>query len=122
MGMIQCKNIGFRIRNKAGITFCMTSYLGIKAITLGAPPKKDSKTCLQAMFLLEFQVFSVKCVNTINHTLDKFDFGVAQTMFVGNVISNAGLTARFTAGSTGLKFQFFAPGLQGWKTFFSPSC
>jgi len=90
-GMIQCKNIGFRIRNKAGITFCMTSYLlGIKAITLGAPPKK---ACLQAMFLLEFQVFSIKGVYTINHTLDKFNFGVAQAMFVGDVISNAGLTA-----------------------------
>ena len=42
-------------------------------------------------------------------------------MFVGNVICNASLATGFPTGSTGLKFQFFAPSLQGWKAFFGPA-
>merc|ERR1712018_587088 len=42
-------------------------------------------------------------------------------MFVGNVISVASLSTRFTAGSTGLYAQFFASLFEGIKTFLGPS-
>ena len=47
--------------------------------------------------------------------------GIAQSMFVGNVICDASLATGFPTGSTGLEFQFFAPCLQGWKAFFGPA-
>ena len=59
--------------------------LGIKA-TLGASAvvdfkavsdvKDKSRLVLQAMFLLELQVFLVKRVNTINHALDQFNLKI----------------------------------------------
>ena len=64
---------------------------------------------LLAMLLLEFKILVVQSIDTINHGLDKFNFGVSQTMLVGDVISTASLASRFSAGSTGLKRQFFAP-------------
>ena len=73
------------------------------------------------MLLLECDVLNVQSVDTINHGLDKLNFRVAETMLVGNIVGNASLATRFTTGSTGLKSQFFAPGLQGGKAFLGPS-
>merc|ERR1712001_163594 len=42
-------------------------------------------------------------------------------MLVGNVISVASLSTRFTTGSTGLYAQFFASLLESWETFLGPS-
>merc|ERR1712110_62262 len=42
-------------------------------------------------------------------------------MLVGNVISVASLSTRFTAGSTGLYALFLASLLEGWETFLGPS-
>jgi len=76
---------------------------------------------LHAVLLLEFQVLLVEGVDTINHGLDEGDFRVAQAMLVGNVVSVASLSARLTAGSTGLNSQFFAPGLQGLQALLGPA-
>merc|ERR1719361_2390911 len=42
-------------------------------------------------------------------------------MLVGNVISVASLSTRFSAGSTGLYAQFLASLLESWETFLGPS-
>merc|ERR1712241_97079 len=42
-------------------------------------------------------------------------------MLVGNVISVASLSTRFTTGSTGLYVQFLASLLESWETFLGPS-
>merc|ERR1712088_1250642 len=42
-------------------------------------------------------------------------------MLVGNVISVAGLSTRFTSGATGLYAQFLASLLECWKSFLGPS-
>ena len=44
---------------------------------------------LHSVFLLEFKILFPQSVDTINHGLDKADFGVSKTMLVGNVISVA---------------------------------
>ena len=41
------------------------------------------------MFLLELQILLVQGVDTVDHALDKFDLGVAQTVLVGDVVSVA---------------------------------
>jgi len=67
---------------------------------------------LHAVLLLEFQVLLVEGVDTINHRLHKLDFGVTQTVLVGNVISVSSLATRFAAGTTGLNSEFLTPGPQ----------
>merc|ERR1740129_1591721 len=73
------------------------------------------------LFLLQSNIFSVKSVNTINHSLNQLNFRVSQTMLIGNVIGTACLTTRFTTGTTGLYIQFLASGLQFVNTFLGPS-
>jgi len=76
---------------------------------------------LQTVLLLELDVGLVKFVDTVNHLLDKLDFGVTETVLVGNVVGGAGLTARFTAGTAGLQVQFLALGLQFVDTLLGPA-
>ena len=73
------------------------------------------------MLLLQSQVLLVEGVDTIDHGLNQLNFRVAQTVLVGNVISDASLAARFTTGTTGLESQLLAPGLQSGQTLLGPS-
>merc|ERR1711981_583622 len=76
---------------------------------------------LHSVFLLEYKIFLPQGVDTINHSLDKADFGVSKTMLVGNVISVASLSTRFTTGSTGLYAQYFTSVLKSWDAVLGPS-
>jgi len=76
---------------------------------------------LHAVLLLELQVLLVEGVDTVNHGLDKGDFGVTQSMLVGNVVGVASLSARFTTGSTGLDSQLLAPGLECLQALLGPA-
>jgi len=76
---------------------------------------------LHAVLLLELQVLLVEGVDTVNHGLDKGDFRVTQSMLVGNVVGVASLSARFTAGSTGLDGQLLAPGLECLQALLGPA-
>lgn len=76
---------------------------------------------LDAVLLLESNVFGVQGIDTINHALDEFDLGVTQAMLVGDVISVTSLAARFTAGTTGLNLKLFTSLLKGVKTFLGPA-
>merc|ERR1712223_1727509 len=73
------------------------------------------------VFLLQFQVFLVKGIDSINHGLHQFYLGVSQTMFVGNIIGDSSLSSRFTTGSSGLYIELFASCLQCWEAFLGPS-
>jgi hypothetical protein len=73
------------------------------------------------VLLLEFQVGFVQLVDTIDHLLDQLDFGVTETVLVGDVVGVAGLAARFTAGTAGLQVEFFALGLQLVDAFGGPA-
>ena len=75
----------------------------------------------EAVFLLKGNVLNVQSVDTVNHGLDKLDFRVAETMLVGDIVSNTSLTTRFTSGTTGLESKVLAPGLQGGKAFLGPA-
>jgi len=77
--------------------------------------------CLQAVFLLEFDILGVEGVDTINHALDEFNLRVAKTMLVGDVVGHTGLATRFTAGTTGLNLELFTSLLEGFKTFLGPA-
>jgi len=70
------------------------------------------RSYLHAVLLLEFQVLLVQGVDTINHGLDKLDLRVSQTVLVGNVVGVSSLAAGFSAGSTWLNGEFFAPLLE----------
>jgi len=76
---------------------------------------------LHAVLLLELQVLLVEGVDTVNHGLDKGDFGVTQSMLVGNVVGVASLSTRFTTGSTGLDGQLLAPGLECLQALLGPA-
>ena len=67
----------------------------------------------EAVLLLELQILLVESVDTINHGLDQLNLGVAQAVLVGNVVGDASLATRFSAGSSGLEVESFAPLLQG---------
>jgi hypothetical protein len=73
------------------------------------------------VFLLEFNILLVESVDSVNHGLDKLDLGVSETVLVGNVIGVAGVTTRFTTGSTGLKSKLLTPGLQSGGSLLGPS-
>jgi len=73
------------------------------------------------VLLLEGDVLSVQGVDTVNHALDELDLGVTQTMLVGDIVGDASLATRFTAGTTGLNLELFTPLLQGIKTFLGPA-
>jgi len=64
------------------------------------------------VLLLQFKILLPEGVDTIDHGLDKLNLGVAQAMFVGNVVGVTGLATRFAAGTTGLQAKSFAPLLQ----------
>jgi hypothetical protein len=72
----------------------------------------ESKTNLHSVLLLQFKILLPEGVDTIDHGLDKLNLGVAQAMFVGNVVGVTGLATRFAAGTTGLQAKSFAPLLQ----------
>jgi len=76
---------------------------------------------LQSVLLLELQILLVQKVDSVNHGLDKLDLGVAQSVLVGNVIGDAGLAARLTAGASGLKVQLLTARLQSGKTLLGPA-
>jgi hypothetical protein len=67
---------------------------------------------LHSVLLLQFKILLPEGVDTIDHGLDKLNLGVAQAMFVGNVVGVTGLATRFAAGTTGLQAKSFAPLLQ----------
>ena len=73
------------------------------------------------MLLLEVQVFLVERVDTINHGLNQLNFGVAETMLVGNVVGDSSLTARLTTGASGLQVEGLTSGLQGRQSLLGPS-
>jgi len=67
---------------------------------------------LHAVLLLELEVLLPEGVDSVNHDLDQLDLRVSKTMLVGDVISVASLTTRFTTGSTGLDSKFLTSGLE----------
>jgi len=71
---------------------------------------------LKPVLLFEGQVLLVEGIHTINHLLDQLNLGVSQSVLVGDVIGHAGLTTRFSPGTTGLQMELLTPGLQGFKT------
>jgi len=73
------------------------------------------------VLLLELEVLLPEGVDSINHDLDQLDLGVAKTVLVGDVISVSSLTARFTAGSTGLNSELLASGLELVNRLLGPS-
>merc|ERR1712106_242607 len=73
------------------------------------------------MFLLQCNVLFVESINTINHALDKFNFRVAKTMFVGDIICAASLATRFSSGSTRLNLELFTSLLQKFYAFLGPA-
>lgn len=64
---------------------------------------------LEAMLLLELDIFLYKSVDTINHALHQLHFGVTKPVFVGDIISDPSLTTRLATGSSWLHFQLFTP-------------
>jgi len=76
---------------------------------------------LESVLLLELKVLLVEGVDTVNHGLDELNLGVAETVLVGDVISSTSVTARFTAGTTGLEGKDLAPLLQGGETLLVPA-
>jgi hypothetical protein len=73
------------------------------------------------VFLLEFDIFLVQGVDSVNHGLDKLDFRVSQSVLVGDIVGVSSLAARFTSGTSGLEGEFFASLLEGGKSFLGPS-
>lgn len=73
------------------------------------------------MLLLEGDVLSVQGVDTVNHALDKLDLGVTKTVLVGNIVGDASLATRFTAGTTGLNLEFFTSLLESIEAFLGPA-
>jgi len=67
---------------------------------------------LQSVLLLELNVLLPEGVDSVNHDLDQLNLGVSETVLVGDVISVSSLTARFSAGSTGLNSEFLASCLE----------
>jgi len=61
----------------------------------------------EAMFGLELPILLDKGVDTVNHFLHELDLAVAEPVLVGNVVSDAGLTARLTTGASGLEMKLF---------------
>merc|ERR1719167_1514454 len=74
-------------------------------------PRKNEET-LEAVFLLELPVLLDEGVDAVNHLLDELDFAVAQAVLVGDVVGDAGLTARLAAGAAGLEVQVLTAHLQ----------
>jgi len=77
--------------------------------------------CLHIVLLLEFNIFLVEGVDTINHDLDELDFRVSKTVLVGDVISETSLATRFSSGSSGLDSEFLASGLELVNSLLGPS-
>jgi len=67
---------------------------------------------LQSVLLLELNVLLPEGVDSVNHDLDQLNLGVSETVLVGDVISVSSLTARFSAGSTGLNSELLASCLE----------
>jgi len=67
---------------------------------------------LQSVLLLELNVLLPEGVDSVNHDLDQLNLGVSETVLVGDVISVSSLTARFSAGSTGLNSELLASSLE----------
>ena len=69
------------------------------------------------MFLLELPVLLDEGVDAVNHLLDELDLAVAQPVLVGDVVGDAGLTARLAARAAGLEVQVLTARLQNIDTF-----
>merc|ERR1712142_105092 len=76
---------------------------------------------INSMLLLQLNVFSVESIDSINHTLDKLDLRVSQTVLVGDVICNTCLSTRFSTSSTGLNLELFTSCFKSIQTFSSPA-
>jgi len=76
---------------------------------------------LQSVLLLELNVLLPEGVDSVNHDLDQLNLGVSETVLVGDVISVSSLTARFSAGSTGLDSEFLASCLEFVNSLLSVS-
>ena len=73
------------------------------------------------MLLLEFKILLEQGVYSINHVLDQFDFGRAQTVLVGDVVGESVMAIKFLEGSTGLNLQFFTTCFHGCDTLLGPA-
>merc|ERR1719397_2496975 len=62
--------------------------------------------------LLVLLVLLPQGVDAINHLLDELNLGVSEPVLVGDVVGEAGLATRLSAGSTGLQVKFFATSLE----------
>ena len=76
---------------------------------------------LEAVLLLEIKIFLEQGVHSVNHGLDQLNLRVAQTMLVGNIVGDAIMATRFSAGSTWLNLKLFTTSLQGRETFLGPA-
>ena len=68
------------------------------------------------MLLLELLVLLDEGVDAVNHLLDELDLAVAQPVLVGDVVGDAGLTARLAAGAARLEVQVLTARLQNVDT------
>eukprot|EP00116_Pleurobrachia_bachei_P003277 sb/3463539/ len=73
------------------------------------------------LLLLECKILLVELVHSINHGLHQLHLRVSQSMFVGDIVSVSSLATRLSSGSSGLKSQFLAPGLQLVNSLLGPS-
>merc|ERR1719167_1607443 len=76
---------------------------------------------LHTVLLLQLKVLLVQGVDSVNHALDQLNLRVAETMLVGDVISEASLATRLSPGASGLDSQLLAPLLQGGQTLLGPA-
>merc|ERR1719495_1498250 len=68
--------------------------------------------CLELMLELELLVLLDEGVDAVNHLLDQLDLAVAQSVLVGDIVGDTGLTAGLAAGAAGLEVEFLAAGLE----------
>jgi len=81
----------------------------------------SSSSYLESVLLLELEVLLPEGVDSVNHDLDQLNLGVSETVLVGDVISVSSLTARFSAGSTGLNSELLASCLEFVNSLLSVS-
>merc|ERR1719206_987131 len=95
--------------------FVLGDMLGNKGV-LGGNEGEVTKVLLLVLLVL-FPEF----VDSINHLLYQLDLRVSQSVLVGDVIGEASLSTRFSAGATGLQVELLAPDLQFLNAMLSPS-
>merc|ERR1739844_558430 len=71
--------------------------------------------------LLVLLVLLPQGVDAINHLLDELNLGVSEPVLVGDVVGEASLAARLSAGATGLQVKFFATSLELLNAVLGPA-